>query len=99
MVHHAQDIIREACDTLAEELDGIINRHFAADRTIRAVECPDGRWVAMTGENRMLFPPAERDVVERFVAAFVRHEDRFRVAPPLEHSVKVDAPHLRVVEA
>jgi hypothetical protein len=81
-VHHAVDYLNEFADAAIEELDALIARRFASHRTIRAVEQPDGRWIAMTGENRMLFPPADRAVVERFVAAFVRHEPRFVAAAP-----------------
>jgi hypothetical protein len=63
-VHHAVDYLNEFADAAIEELDALIARRFASHRTIRAVEQPDGRWIAMTGENRMLFPPADRAVVE-----------------------------------
>jgi hypothetical protein len=96
-VTHAHQLLAEALDMATEELDALILRRFAATRSIRAVEQPDGRWIAVTGEGRMLFPPADREVVERFVAAFVRREPRFHWRPPeplthtlpLEHSVRV----------
>jgi hypothetical protein len=83
----------EALDLAVKDLERVIDRHFAARRTIRAVELEDGRWCAKTGEDRILFPACpDREVVERFVAAFARHEDRFRATDPepFEHSVRVD---------
>jgi hypothetical protein len=87
-------MIHEAFDQAAEELDGFLDRIIDRPRTIRAVELEDGRWCAKTGEDRTLFPPcSDRLVVERFVAAFAQHDDRFRVvaAEPVHvHSVRVD---------
>ena len=65
----------EAFDSAVNDLDTLINRRFAGQRSIRVEPCPDGRFCAMTSEDRLVFPPCPHlDTVERFVRAFAEKE-------------------------
>lgn len=73
-VHHAHDVLAEAIGIAAEELDGLIARHFAAERTIR-IDQSQGGWYCATIAGRLVFPPCPNlDTVIRFVRAFAEKE-------------------------
>jgi hypothetical protein len=63
-------------DTAIAELDSIINRRFASQRTIRIVQRDDGRYAAVMDDDTPRFPYCPNlDVVIRFVRAFAEKED------------------------
>ena len=72
-------VMGEAFDLAVRELDQLIDRRFAARRTVRIEETADGRWIAVT-DHAQVFPACEDlDVVIRFVRAFAEKTDNMRV--------------------
>jgi hypothetical protein len=62
-------------NTAIAELDAIINRRFAGNRTIRIEQAPNGWYCALMDDNTLRFPPCPNvDTVIRFVRAFAEKE-------------------------
>jgi hypothetical protein len=68
---HAHQMLAEALDMAAEELDALISRRFTTNRTIKVEQAPNGWWCATMDDGSLRFPPCPNlDVVVRFVRAF-----------------------------
>jgi hypothetical protein len=87
-------------NTAIAELDSIINRRFASQRTIKIEQTPRGWYCATMDDGSLRFPPCPNlDTVIRFVRAFAEKEgvrvdedsiEFYRVERArLGHSVKV----------
>jgi predicted ribosome-associated RNA-binding protein Tma20 len=68
---HAHQMLAEALDMAAEELDALISRRFTTNRTIKIEQAPNGWYCATMDDGSLRFPPCPNlDVVVRFVRAF-----------------------------
>jgi hypothetical protein len=108
MLGNGRTALADSLDIVTAELEQLIDRHFAARRSIKAENTLDGRWLART-DHAILFPATkDLDTVIRFVRAFAEKNEAvtvdedsiefcrmLRVHMEREHSVRV--PALRVV--
>jgi hypothetical protein len=71
----AHALLNVGFNTAIAELDSIINRRFASQRTIRIEQAPNGWYCALMDDNTLRFPPCPNlDTVIRFVRAFAEKE-------------------------
>jgi hypothetical protein len=71
----AHALLNVGFNTAIAELDSIINRRFASQRTIRIEQAPNGWYCALMDDNTLRFPPGPNlDTVIRFVRAFAEKE-------------------------